>query len=565
MAAIVVQPFVSRFETPRVKISNEAFENSGIEIFSSERIPFSDRTGPKIAQNLTKMFVSRVQNLQKSSHDFHIYELGAGTGILAKRMLDLLKTNYPNIYSQTKLHLSDISMPALTQLKMLKDLKTHSSHILFEVIDALNPKFSHKPLLVYFTNLIDALPHNRQILVKNGQIFEFQVQTTLKKDTQIVDATSYPPKILEGNKITDLFSPNNIKRRIILAPQILQSLEEKSRFVPVDEVSNMTEKERGDLKNLVKSKDNGAPFVFNYSYPARLAIIKMIRELEKGWFIFFSDFGIAEGTLEEGLHLECGLTIFFTVDFPSFKQIAHTEGASCFLTSYLPGYPQEMVIDTLRNDLTMANLFQKASIDYLQGEVSAFLENVKTVLSNSQMAKNQKSKRIHHLYNSLSVDVSHNYQLLSDLPYFFLQAGFYKDADFYADILYNQYGHSVGVYYDIIKGKVRQEEGNFKTAEKFFKEAAESHKGFIAYAYLAELYWQHKRYPDYVEAIKKYLKFTRKRDHLTSLLSIASAQEKYLGPEKAKKTLAIFISFGKKLKNLSLSEKTSLEQARRLL
>lgn len=566
---MILKKFCSRFATPRVKISHEAFENFGIEVFSSERVPFSDRTGPEIAKNLTAMLASRVESLQRQEQllkdGIHVYELGAGTGILAKRILDLLKSNYPHIYSQVVLHLSDISKPALTQLKAMPVFKVHGRHVLFEVIDALNPAFAHKPLLVYFTNLIDALPHTRQILVKDGQISEFQVQTSLKKDAQIIDATYYPPKILERQKIVSLFSPHNTKKRMLLAPQILQSFEEKSRFVPVDKVSSMTSSEQEDLKNLVQSKAVNVPYVFNYNYPARMVILKVIRDLHPGGFIFFSDFGISSGTIEEGLQLECGLTIFFTVDFPSYKQLAESAAATCYLTSNPPGYPQEIVIDILPNDQQMASLFQNISVDNYQTQVNAFLEGIKTILLDNQKDKSQKSEEVNRLYASLSEELKSNYQLLSDLPFFLLQAGFYIDADVYADILQKKYGHSVGVYYDIIKGKVQQEKGDLKAAEKFFKEAADNHKGFIAYAYMAELYWQQMRYLDYIRALKKYLKFTRKRDHLTSLLSIASAQEKSLDPKTAKKTLAILIALGQKLKKISEQEKASLEQARKLL
>lgn len=120
---MIIQPYSSLFETPRVQISREAYENSGIGIFSAEKIPFANRTGPEFAQNLVDLFVARVKSLQKSDRSFsngiHIYELGAGTGILAKRVLDLLKNNHPKIYRQIVLHVSDISKETVAQLKAL--------------------------------------------------------------------------------------------------------------------------------------------------------------------------------------------------------------------------------------------------------------------------------------------------------------------------------------------------------------------------------------------------------------------------------------------------------------
>jgi|GEM_PF-5400548 len=298
MESMVIQPFSSRFETLRVRLSREAFENSGIGIFSSEKIPFANRTGPEFAQNLVNLLTARVKSLQKSGRSFpngiHIYELGAGTGILAKRILDLLKSEYKDIYELIILHLSDFSKPMISQLKSSDVFKNHKAHIRFEVMDATTPKFTHPPLLIYFTNLIDSFP-TRQVLIKGGQIFEIQVQTSLKKDTQIVDITSYPPKVLEQQAIANLFSPANIKRRLILAHQILTVLEEENKNVLITEVSNVGKEEREDLKKLVESKGKYQPLVFNYSYSARTMIRKIIQALEEGGFIFFSDFGVTSG------------------------------------------------------------------------------------------------------------------------------------------------------------------------------------------------------------------------------------------------------------------------------
>ena len=68
-------------------MSNEAFKNTGINLFFTEKIPFADRTGSKFAKSIVLLLEKRLRKLKKNEGTIHIYELGAGTGILALRIL----------------------------------------------------------------------------------------------------------------------------------------------------------------------------------------------------------------------------------------------------------------------------------------------------------------------------------------------------------------------------------------------------------------------------------------------------------------------------------------------
>jgi len=566
---MIIKKYCSRFETPRVQLSREAYENSGIEIFSSEKLPFAGRTSPEFARNLVKLLVSRVGKLEKSGRSFpdgiHIYELGAGTGILAKRILDLLKTNHKDIYRQIVLHASDISRPMITQLKNLSDFKEHQGRVSFEVMDALQPKFTHKPLLVYFTNLIDSLPCHRHLLVKDGRIFEYQFQSSLKKDAQIIDPTFYPPKVLEEKEIAGLLTSSDVERRLILAPQILTVLEEETETVPIADISNMGQEERKDIADRAASLTKGRPFAFTYNYPVRKALRKIIQALEEGGFILFSDFGVVSEGHEMVLPLEFGMVFAFPADFPGLKQVAERMGKACYLSSNLLPYPQEMLIDTFPKDGQAKSPFEKTSAPRTQEKVNDFLEDVKKILSEGRAVISQKSQKIARLYRSLPEEARTDYSLLNELAFLLLQIGFYQEAGFYADILLKNFGHAAGIYYYLVKGKSLQELGDPKGAEGFFKEAIASRKGFLAYAYLSELYWQQKRYREYIEVVKEYLKYTRGGDWLKSIFFIALAQENLFGHETALKTLKELTDLGLQLRKPSPQERELLGQAQAVL
>jgi|GEM_PF-5545099 len=252
------------------------------------------------------------------------------------------------------------------------------------------------------------------------------------------------------------------------------------------------------------------------------------------------------------LPLQFGLMMFFPVDFPGLRQTAERLGTTCYLTANAPGYPQEMLIDTLPNDEQIGDLFRKESVGDIREKVNDFLENAKTIIS--------KSGPVTHLYNSLPEETKRDYQLLTDLAVFLLQAKFYKEANFYADLLFKNYGHAVGVIYYLAKGKAKHEQGELKVAEEFFKKAIGT-KEFLAYVYLGELYWQQERYHKYIKVLKEYLKYTRRGDYLRGMASIAAAQEKLFLHEAAKQTLKDLTNIGRRLKTLSEPEQESLKQA----
>ena len=564
---MIIQPFTSRLKTLRVNLSNEAYRYSGTEIFSSEKIPFGDKTSQDFAEKIVKLFTSRIRKLKEEGETFtegvHIYELGAGTGILAKRILDLLKQQSPDIYNKIVLHISDISKPMISELKSSGIFRKYSKHAILEVIDATNPKFRQKPFFVYFTNLIDPVPH-RHIKTVNGGIFEIQIQTSLKENSQIVDATVYPPKVLNESQIAGLLTSDGIKKRVLLAPKLLDVLTEETKELPIEKVSDITKVELKDLKNCVEYAKGTRSF--NYSHQVNLALQKIIQALKRGGFILVSDFGTAsKGFFPQSLLLEIGTVVAFPVDFLVLEKITRKAGTISYLTSKAPGHPQEMLIDTLPNQDQIQYKFEALfnSNDILEN-VHSFLKKIKLTLFSPQ-DRQWKLKTVVNLYNELSSGEKRDYQLLNDLAFFLLQTGFYQDAKIFADILEENYKNTAGIYYYIVKGKAEQELGNYKKAEAIFKKAVLLKKGFLAYAYLADLYLLLEKPKQYLITIKEYLKYTRNKDYLKSMFCIATTFEKLSKPKHMQKTLSQLINLGDKLKNLSDSEQEILKEAKSLL
>ena len=296
-------------------------------------------------------------------------------------------------------------------------------------------------------------------------------------------------------------------------------------------------------------------------------IREIIQGLEEGGFLLFSDFGVTSQKYAQSLYIEFVSVIAFSVDFPSLAQIAETAGKTCYLTDNPPGFPQEMLIDTLPGDKQIRDLFKRESIGGTQTQARDFMENVKVILSGNEGEKSRKSEKIDRLYQSLPAGTKIDYLLLNELALLLTKASFHQEASSYADLIPANYDHAVGIIYYLVKGKFEQERGDLKEAEKFFKEAiaVEGGRGFLAYVYLGELYWQQERYREYIEVVKKYLKYTRQWGHLKGMVSIAAAQERLFGAEAARQTLRRVVAIGRNLKTISDSEKESLRQAEQWL
>lgn len=326
---MIIQKYLSRFENPRFKLSQEAFINSDLSVFFSEKIPFADRTGEVFAQKLVELLISRVQKLPNQDKII-IYELGSGHGLLAKRILDVLEKRFNPLYQRTILYITDSSPSLIKALKKSKIFAIHSNHTQIQVMDVANPKFSKSPNFVYFTNSIDSLPC-RHLIIRNGQSWEIMIQTNIKPG----------------------FDPNH------LSPA---AIEEKYQAYPIDQSSSMTTEEKEDLKELVSSLPADSNIsVFNYNFVARKLIKTILDSLDEKGFVFFSDFGT---TKREDISfvspwLEHGLTIAFTVDFFGISHFVRKIGKKYWLTSNAPGHPQEMLIDNTKFDKNLGISFLK--------------------------------------------------------------------------------------------------------------------------------------------------------------------------------------------------------------
>lgn len=493
---MITNNFQSRHKTPRYKLNLEAFENSGIEVFATEHIPFEEKTNKLFAKKIVDLIV-----LQNPKSNFNIYEFGAGTGILAKNILDILKAKHKSIYKITILHLSDYSKHTVKQLKNLDEFKVHKNHVKFYVSDLIDFEFKQKADFVYFTNLLDSLP-SKHIKIKNNKIFEVKIKTKINPDAVVMDISKYPPEKIVGENIKKLFK--NKKKRKLLAPQLLTTIYEKSKDFPI---------ENKDLKIYVNTLNKNKNYIFNYSETGHKFFKNILNNLNKNGLVLFSDFGLAKpNSSGKGLWLDSNLNFFLAVDFNQYKQIA--ENKSCFplMTSNSLERAQEMLIQKNENK-KVTRYFKNNFNDNTYLEVEKFLEKINDSINNYKK------------YKILSKSAKLDYKLLSDLSHRLIINGKYKKALIFLKIMKSNYSYAIGTFYYVLKGDAETKLGEFRKAEKTYLEGIQLNKGYQIYKALAVLYLKQQKYREYIKILKKYIKITRDNDYERIIFEIQKAQK----------------------------------------
>ena len=181
---VEVHPPVTRSDSLRARLSQAAW-SSGIETFFVHAIPFSYSTGKAFACRIARLMafaLHRCCERRAAPPLFHVYEIGAGLGVLALHVLDLLREHHPDLYSRLLFHVTDASASTLERIQSLGVLDDHREHVRFEVVDALRPKFGHgeEPAFVLQSYMVDSLPA-RHIEISGGEVFELLVRTRIPR------------------------------------------------------------------------------------------------------------------------------------------------------------------------------------------------------------------------------------------------------------------------------------------------------------------------------------------------------------------------------------------------
>jgi len=167
-------------------------------------------------------FIAKTFELM-DKESFTVIEPGAGKGFLALDILNHLKDNYPNIYSQTTYYIIDRNSAGSIEVKSF--FRDHTDKVRnFTSLDEIGSNNIYG--VVLSNELFDALPFHRLKII-DGTLNEIYV--TLKDD-ELSEISGKP----SNNEIVEYF--NNIETRFEEGQEFEINLSVKNLFSRIDEI-----------------------------------------------------------------------------------------------------------------------------------------------------------------------------------------------------------------------------------------------------------------------------------------------------------------------------------------
>ncbi len=343
-----IHPPVPYFKSVKSQFSSLIWQ-WGVATYFIENIPFEYSTSRLFADQLTDFYIKTLPQDKSALSHQHLYEFGAGMGMLAKHVIEALqaKTNSQKLPPFT-LHVSEYSQAQIEDINrygFLTDLREYAQ---LDLISALDPQFSiGTPNWIYLSYLVAALPA-RQICVQDGVIYERYVGAELPDDALITNATQFPPKVLNSEEIVALIKSDDHSQLHPLIPIIAPLIKETDNLIPLDQLTDYTDEEKEILINFVSQQvPKEGMYLFNYPYQWLKAMQTMIQNLAEEGTIVIHDFGFTQ--LEKNLNWtrlfgKFGTSQYTSVCFPLLEWAATRLGATVKLTSQPAGHSQMMVI-----------------------------------------------------------------------------------------------------------------------------------------------------------------------------------------------------------------------------
>ncbi|MFA5878755.1 MAG: SAM-dependent methyltransferase [Candidatus Margulisiibacteriota bacterium] len=530
-----LQDFVSRCDSIAAKISGTA-NTWGAGSFFSEKIPFGDVTSKEVAAQIVEIIVF-FANQNKKNSKLHIYEFGAGLGILAINILNDLLDYYPSIYKKIIYHISDISTEKLIELKKLVVFKDHLKHMDFSILDLLDLKFkeTEMPQIVLHTYLFDALDV-RHIKVENNNIYEIQIKTKLPQNCKILDTSNFLPCYLNTKEVqnilnTDTKNITELKNKLILERRLKPLLEEEYKIVSLDKIKNISKEEKTNIKKFVKDKNINNE-IFNFSQKIYESILNIIEKLP-----IESSF-LAIDYLKQDIKSD-------TVSKNAINQMVSNYGVYQY---YLVN--QELVnysVHSVKNDVIKNNKLHYSLIPniiknhnlYLiwnSNKIKEFnyLLNKTFVKKDFEIANNfitgikacVHKDEIFNEFNKLNPLARENYFILSLLTHQLFINGFYEEAERYALESLACRSFLGTTTYQLL-GNIEIKKGNLEKAEYFYKKIL-TITPLIEEAYigLTYIYKQTKQYKKLIKQLKEWLYYTKANEANYIMLELIKAFHK---------------------------------------
>lgn len=333
---IEVQGPVSRPDSVRQRLANASWE-TGASAFVANGVPFSFTTGPVLAECVCDLATFLAED--PSARSLTLHDAGAGTGYLTRHVIEALAQRAPDLARACRYVASDISAESVAAMPgVFSDLpRDLEERVTARIGNALSSgdMVGPGPSLVLMSYLIDAIPPVH--LVQSGdEVHEAFVQTWVAADRPVMDASSWPPRVLEGEALAVVLrsAPESLSPGAALQvlPLILEGSVEGPP--PNDRVAG------------AGWAPPSIPF-FNARPDVAEAINDLVDRLDEESIVLITDFGYSGTQVPsrfEVLMTEYGATACYAVFFDELGAAAEAAGATWRLRSGEGGGTHTMAI-----------------------------------------------------------------------------------------------------------------------------------------------------------------------------------------------------------------------------
>ena len=339
---MLVQNTVPRSKSLKIRLADQAWAWGPGSIFL-EGVPFSLRGGRLFAKKLVDIFLSRVEEKRVP---LTIAEFGPGLGFLSLHFMDILKEQNNDVYELTTLRIIDIDRKMLNPLENSQAFSRHDGRIKFEEMDAAKITGTWNNFLFAFScNLIDSF-RSRHFHVKNDKLYEIQVSTKIKENSQLLDTTLDIPRVLDTQGIATLIS-NLSDDHNVLFSKLGTVLEEDFTGVPIESVTDLTKTDKERLAKFISTIKIPEEYTFNYCSDIYTHIQTVIDNLSENGIYFASDFGFSNEVVKyepKNLMTAYGVTQFCSVCFPLVSHFVKECKSESIITEHELDQTQDMII-----------------------------------------------------------------------------------------------------------------------------------------------------------------------------------------------------------------------------
>ncbi len=484
---ISVHPPVHRHESLKAQLGIPCWKQ-GLTVFFTDNVPISHSTGRLLVGAVAKMMDAHFKG--KPIQDANWVELGSGSGIFARQLLDIMDKEHPEFYDRFSFTITDSSQALIDQVKHSGLLNHHLDHVRFETVDFHRIHFKEQPNGVYFSYLFDSLP-TAHLHIVEGKPFVVKVETQIPENLTLIDTDHFPPTILSGDALlAKLRAPDTFSAPF--ARRVNAHIQENYVEVPLEK-SGLSDQDQNDiLEFLAHSKiQNG---YFNVQLEVSKFFANLHLALSDDALVLIHDFGHSSMDLCQGpslLTTDFGAFCFYAVFFPYIQYVGQKYGFDYATTSH---YPEA--------EYTQFMAFSKTPLS------QEFVDTLNTAMPNQDAKKvfettieignlikepENHLPKIESLWTALTPAQKQDYCLITKVATGYLKNGDPQTAITLAETAAPVY-QKIAIPLQIILAQSFQAMGDLEKAEQHFKKALDISPYFApAYFMLGSIYASQKR------------------------------------------------------------------------